>query len=434
MEEKTTAEKKVATRKIKGDPVIWGVFIMLCIISIIEVFSASSNLTYKTSNYWGPICKHVFLLGWGVLFMLATMNMKCKYFKLVMPLALFFSFVLLIICFFVGAINDGHRWIPIPLIGLRFQPSEMAKGAIVLAVATILSAMQTETGVDKRAFRFIISVSGVFLILIGLENLSTAALLGAVVIMMMWIGRVPKRQMGKLMGFLAILAVSLLAIVMIFGHDNNKEAVNDPRMAMVDKNKANAGNEEKGKGAKRIGRIDTWKSRIDKFLDGNEVPPEKFDLNNDAQEGYSQIAIASSNMMGKGPGNSTMRDYLPQAFSDFIYSIIIEEMGLIGAVGVCLLYIILLFRTMTIASRCANTFPALLIIGIALLLVTQALFNMGVAVRCLPVTGQPLPLISKGGTSSIMNCVYIGMILSVSRSAKKKNETTHIPATTPIAA
>ena len=429
MAEETTAEKKVATRKIKGDPVIWGVFIMLCIISIIEVFSASSNLTYKTSNYWGPICKHVFLLGWGVLFMLATMNLKCKYFKLVMPLALFISFILLIICFFVGAVNDGHRWIPIPVIGMKFQPSEMAKGAVVLAVATILSAMQTDTGVDKRAFKFIITVSGGFIILIGL-----AALLGAVVLMMMWIGRIPKRQLGKLMGSLAILAVGGLIIVMAFGHDKEKEAEEDPRMAMVDKNKVKATDKEDSKEPKLFHRLDTWKSRIDKFLDGKDVPPEKFDLNNDAQEGYSQIAIASSNMMGKGPGNSTMRDYLPQAFSDFIYSIIIEEMGLIGAVGVCLLYIILLFRTMTIASRCANTFPALLIIGIALMLVTQALFNMGVAVGWLPVTGQPLPLISKGGTSSIMNCVYIGMILSVSRSAKKKNETAHIPTATPIAA
>lgn len=434
MAEETTAEKKVATRRIKGDPVIWGVFIMLCIISIIEVFSASSNLTYKTSNYWGPICKHVFLLGWGVLFMLATMNLKCKYFKLVMPLALFISFVLLIICFFVGAVNDGHRWIPIPVIGMKFQPSEMAKGAVVLAVATILSAMQTDTGVDKRAFKFIIFVCSGFIVLIGLENLSTAALLGAVVLMMMWIGRIPKRQLGKLMGFLAILAVGGLIIVMAFGHDKEKEAEEDPRMAMVDKNKVKATDKEDSKEPKLFHRLDTWKSRIDKFLDGKDVPPEKFDLNNDAQEGYSQIAIASSNMMGKGPGNSTMRDYLPQAFSDFIYSIIIEEMGLIGAVGVCLLYIILLFRTMTIASRCANTFPALLIIGIALLLVTQALFNMGVAVGWLPVTGQPLPLISKGGTSSIMNCVYIGMILSVSRSAKKKNETAHIPTATPIAA
>ena len=127
-------------------------------------------------------------------------------------------------------------------------------------------------------------------------------------------------------------------------------------------------------------------------------------------------------MVGKGPGNSTARDYLPQAFSDFIYAIIVEEMGVIGAFVVCLLYLILLFRTAKIASRCVYTFPALLIMGFALLLVTQALFNMAVAVGLAPVTGQPLPLISKGGTSSIVNCVYIGVILSVSYSAKKKDD------------
>lgn len=426
MTEDTTTEKKATKRKIKGDPVIWGVFIFLCTISIIEVFSASSNLTYKTSNYWGPVMKHVFLLGWGVMFMFATMNVKCKYFKLIMPVALGFSFILLIICYFVGAINDGHRWIPIPIIGMQFQPSEMAKGSVVLAVATILSAMQTDNGVDRRAYRYIMIVAGVFLVLIGLENLSTAVLLGFVVILMMWIGRVPKRQLGQLLGGLAIAAVLGIATVMIFGKDNKKEADKDPRMAMVENNpqKGKAQGDKKQRGL--LHRLDTWKGRIDKFLDGNDVPPEKFDLNNDAQEGYSQIAIASSNMMGKGPGNSTMRDYLPQAFSDFIYAIIVEEMGLLGAVGVCLLYIILLFRTAAIANRCANTFPALLVMGIALLLVTQAFFNMGVAVGWLPVTGQPLPLISKGGTSSIMNCVYIGMILSVSRSAKKKDEQSNI--------
>ena len=153
------------------------------------------------------------------------------------------------------------------------------------------------------------------------------------------------------------------------------------------------------------------------------MPPEEFDLNNEAQVGYSNIAIASSNMVGKGPGNSTARDYLPQAFSDFIYAIIVEETGVVGAFIVCLLYIIILFRTAAIANRCVNTFPALLIIGFSLLLVTQALFNMMVAVGLAPVTGQPLPLISKGGTSSIVNCVYIGVILSVSYSAKKKDNT-----------
>ena len=168
--------------------------------------------------------------------------------------------------------------------------------------------------------------------------------------------------------------------------------------------------------------MDTWKGRINEFFNNEPVPPEKFDLDTKAQVGYSNIAIASSNMVGKGPGNSTARDYLPQAFSDFIYSIIIEEMGVEGAAIVCFLYIILLFRTASIASRCVNTFPALLVMGMALLLVTQAMFNMMVAVGLAPVTGQPLPLISKGGTSSIMNCVYIGVILSVSYSAKKKDD------------
>ena len=140
------------------------------------------------------------------------------------------------------------------------------------------------------------------------------------------------------------------------------------------------------------------------------------------QVAHANIAIASSNVVGKGPGNSVERDFLSQAFSDFIYAIIIEEMGIWGAFGVCLLYIILLFRTATIANRCANAFPALLIMGIALLLVTQAFFNMMVAVGLVPVTGQPLPLISRGGTSTIMNCVYIGIILSVSYTAKKKDD------------
>lgn len=430
MQEATTTTK----RKVKGDPIIWGVFIFLCLISITEVFSASSNLTYKTSNYWGPVTKHVFLLLWGVGLMFATMNMKCKYFKLVMPVALFTSLLLLIICYFVGAINDGHRWIPIPVIGMQFQPSEMAKGAVILAVATILSAMQTENGIDKRAFKYICIVSGVFIVLIGLENLSTAMLLGIVVVAMMWIGRIPKRQIGQLLGTLAIAALLGLSAIMIFGHDKNEKQANDPRMSMVDNTAAKKSLKEDKKSSGILHRLDTWKSRIDKFLDGGEVPPEKFDLDNDAQEGYSQIAIASSNLVGKGPGNSTMRDYLPQPFSDFIYAIIIEEMGLFGAIGVCLLYIILLFRTAKIADRCVNTFPALLIIGIALMLTTQALFNMGVAVGWLPVTGQTLPLISKGGTSSIMNCIYIGMILSVSRSAKKKEYTDATAVATATAA
>jgi len=181
-------------------------------------------------------------------------------------------------------------------------------------------------------------------------------------------------------------------------------------------------NKKKDEGifAKVFHRADTWKSRIYKFMNSEEVTPEKFDLDKDAQVGHANIAIASSNIVGRGPGNSVERDFLSQAFSDFIYAVIIEEMGIIGAVVVAMLYIILLFRTGIIANRCENTFPAFLAMGLALLLVTQALFNMCVAVGLAPVTGQPLPLVSKGGTSTIINCVYVGAILSVSRSAKKK--------------
>ena len=156
-----------------------------------------------------------------------------------------------------------------------------------------------------------------------------------------------------------------------------------------------------------------------KFADDKEVAPEDYDLDKDAQVAHANIAIASSNVLGKGPGNSEQRDFLAQAFSDFIFAIIIEEMGFVGSGLVVLLYIFLLFRAARIASRCEYNFPAFLVMGLGLLLVIQALFNMMVAVGLAPVTGQPLPLISKGGTSTIINCAYIGAMLSISRISKK---------------
>lgn len=419
------ADKTVTNSKLKGDGIIWAVFFALCIISIIEVFSASSNLTYKTSNYWGPVIKHTLLLGVGVLFMITTMNIKCKYFKLVTPFALGLSLFTLLACLFFGhSTNGAARWINLGII--QFQPSELAKGSVVLAEAQILSALQTEHGADKRAFKYILLLSGVFLAFIVTENLSTAFLLGMVVVLLMWIGRVPKRLIGNLLGTLVLAAFLGVAAIMMFGTDPKQSVNDDPRKTMTENVTADKAEDTKKEStsifSKVLHRMDTWKGRINEFLNNEPVPPEKFDLDNKAQVGYSNIAIASSNLVGKGPGNSTARDYLPQAFSDFIYSIIIEETGVVGAAIVCLLYIILLFRTASIANRCVNTFPALLIMGMSLLLVTQAMFNMMVAVGLAPVTGQPLPLISKGGTSSIMNCVYIGVILSVSYSAKKKDD------------
>jgi len=283
---------------------------------------------------------------------------------------------------------------------------------MILATAQILSAMQTDNGADKHAIKFILLVCVVIIPFIAAENLSTAALLGVVIFFMMVVGRIPAQQLGKLIGGVVIFIVTIVTLVMVLGKDIKQE---DPKNNLTEQ----VAQDEETRSGGIFHRFDTWKSRIDKFLYSKEVRPEEVDLDKDAQVAHANIAIASSNIIGKGPGNSVERDFLSQAFSDFIYAIIIEETGIIGAFVVAMLYIILLFRTGRIANRCENNFTAFLAMGLAVLLVTQALFNMCVAVGLAPVTGQPLPLISKGGTSSIINCVYIGAILSVSRSATK---------------
>ena len=408
--------KKTLSNIFKGDKVIWMIFFFLCIISVVEVFSASSGLTYKSGSYMSPLVKHLGILLMGIFCMVITLNIKCKYFKILTPFMLIISFFTLIWVFIAGqSTNGAQRWVS--LIGIQFQPSEIAKGTLVLATAQILSALQTNHGADKNAFKFILIVCAFIVPLIGLENLSTAALLCLVILLMMVIGRVPMRQLGKLLGVTLAFILAVFAGVMLLGTDRGNVNSNKKMTEQVEQ-----GKKEEGMLAKVFHRADTWKSRIDKFTSSEEVAPSEVDLDKDAQVAHANIAIASSNVVGKGPGNSVERDFLSQAFSDFIYAIIIEELGVEGAVGVAVLYIMLLFRTGRIASRCENNFPALLAMGLALLLVTQALFNMCVAVGLAPVTGQPLPLVSKGGTSTMINCIYVGVILSVSRSAKKKGE------------
>ena len=404
--------KKIGNN-FKGDKVIWMVFFFLCIISIVEVFSASSNLTYKSQNYMGPIVFHTITIILGAIVAVVTLNIPCRYFKLMTPFLLIITIILLLWVLATGEkTGDASRWINI--FGLTFQPSEIAKGTIVLATAQILSAMQRENGADKKAFKYILFIVVPIAFLIMVENLSTAALLCTVVYLMMILGRVPTIQLVKLAGVVMGLALVGLLLIMAVGNDNN---------VSVDKattEQVAAAPKEKSKIEKLLHRADTWKSRIKKFSNKQEITPDQYDLDKDAQVAHANIAIVSSNIIGKGPGQSVERDFLSQAFSDFIFAIVIEELGIVGATGVVFLYIVLLYRTARIASRCENNFPAFLAMGLALLLVIQAAFNMLVAVGIAPVTGQPLPLISKGGTSTIINCAYIGVILSVSRSAKKR--------------
>ena len=405
---------KTLNNIFKGDKVIWMVFFFLCVISVVEVFSASSELTYKGGNYMAPILKHMALLLIGIVCMVVTLNIKCKYFKIVTPFMIIISLITLLWVFVAGqSTNGAQRWIA--LLGFQFQPSEIAKGTMILATAQILSAMQTDKGADRHAMGYVIAVWLMLVPLIMVENLSTAALLSLVVLIMMVVGRVPGKQLGKLLGLLTLAGIFVISVVWFTGKDETQNPNNLTEQV-----------DNKQDGSKRSGgilhRMDTWKARINKFVNHKELAPNEVDLDKDAQVAHANIAIATANYVGKGPGNSVERDFLSQAFSDFIYAIIIEEMGIEGALFVALLYIILLFRTGRIASRCENNFPAFLAMGLALLLVTQALFNMCVAVGLAPVTGQPLPLVSRGGTSTIINCVYIGVILSISRSAKKKEQ------------
>lgn len=384
----------------KGDKVIWTIFLMLCLISVVEVFSAASMLAYKSGDHWRAISQHSLYLMVGAAVVILVHKVPCRLFRLIPVLALPASLILLPLAMFVGQrVNGAGRWLQV--CGVQFQPSELGKMAVVTSVALILAMMQEERGAHPRAFRLILTVTGAVCLLIVPENFSTAAMLFAVSFLMMYIGRVPLKQLGRLLGVFAIVAglAGTMAAV-------TPDEVLDEMPGMH--------------------RVTTWKHRIAGFFSGEEVPPEKFDIDKDAQVAHAHIAIATSNLIGKMPGNSVERDFLSQAFSDFIFAIIIEELGLFGGAFVVFLYMVLLLRVGRIAGQCPKKYLSFLIMGIALLLVCQALVNMMVAVGLFPVTGQPLPLISKGGTSILINCAYIGIILGVSRYVEKCKELEHL--------
>lgn len=378
----------------KGDKAIWIIFLFLCLISIVEVFSASSTLTYKSGDHWGPITNHLTMLLVGTVIVWIVHNIPCRWFKTFIAL-LPISWILLGAVFVIGAITNGaKRWIDLGFI--QFQPSEIAKMGTIISVAFILSKMQEEKGANPKAFKYIMIVTLFTCALIFTENLSTCVLLAISVFLMMFIGRIPMKQIGLLVVTCTFLLITGgLTIKFVPAETWDKVGLH---------------------------RMVTWQNRLESHFNKQEVPAAKFNIYEDSQVAHANIAIASSNILGKGPGNSVQRDFLSQAFSDFIYAIIIEELGLIGGASVAILYILLLMRIGRIARKCDKSYYVFLITGIGILIMTQALFNMLVAVGIMPVTGQPLPLISKGGTSTLINCVYIGMILSISRYVNDRKQ------------
>ena len=388
-------------RWMQGDMVIWMVFLFLCMISVIEVYSATSTMTYKNGHYWDPVLRHSVFLGIGVVFAWIITQVSCNWFKLGSLVVLGVSILFLIAVLFTDKINNGARWLEIGK--LSFQPSELAKMGLIGFSSFVLSTSRDENGASKIGTKWVLGITAFVLFLIAFENLSTAAIIAITILGVLFYAQAPKKYMAIIMGLILLgLVLGGTSVYALSKSDTLMEKVANGPLPLLH-------------------RVPTWVHRL--TPDG-DIPenPEDYKLTENVQTTHANIAIGTCGILGKGPGNSVQRDYLPQAYSDFIYAIIIEETGVFGLFGVMFLYLLLMWQSMKIASRCKSRFPSYLVMGLALMIVIQAIVNMGVATGAFPVTGQPLPLISRGGTSTFVNCAYFGMILSVSRTAKRKEE------------
>ena len=379
-------------RIFRGDKGIWFIFMFLCMISIIEVFSATSQMSYDSGNFWGPISAHCIHMIIGVVMVILVHLLPYKYWKVLGPILLSISFILLVYLAVAGkTINGSARWIP--FFGFTLQPSEIAKLSVIMTVALLLSRLETDDIRSSwKTFGWIMGITILFCIFIALENLSTAGLLFLVVVIMTLLGGVPQKITLPVYGGGALLAGLVLAFLILTPPKTMSWIAEKTPLHAV-----------------------TWQNRMKDFVVVLPDNPADYRITDkNRQISHALIAVASSGIIGTGPGNSVQRDFLSHADCDFIFAIILEELGLVGAIFVLLLYIALLVRVGKIARRCPSRFSALLVMGCALMLVTQAFTHMLISVNMFPVTGQPLPLISRGGTSVIISCMYIGIILNIS--------------------
>ncbi len=369
-------------RYFKGDRVIWLIIVLLSVVSLLAVYSSTGSLAYRyqggnTAYYF---IKQLSFLGAGLAVIFLVHLIPYKVYSPLAPLLLYIAIPLLLVTLLFGTnINQAARWLEIPGLGVTIQTSDFAKLALVLYVARLLSLRQNDIKDLKKTFIPLVIPIAIVCLLILPANFSTAVMLGLVCWIMLFIGRISLRH---LIGFSG-LGVLLIGLFVFIALQTNS-----------------------------ISRVQTWKNRIENFSSGESGE------NYQAQQ--SKIAIATGGVVGKGPGNSTQRNMLPHPYSDFIYAIIIEEYGLIGGGLVLFFYMVLLFRAGIIIKKARRTFPAFLAMGLTLLLVFQAMVNMAVAVNLIPVTGQPLPLVSMGGTSLLFTSASFGILLSISRSQNKE--------------
>jgi cell division protein FtsW len=370
-------------KKINGDKTIWAVVVLLSILSILSVYSSIATLAYKyhSGDTGFFLLRQVGFILFGFVLMFLTHKVRSGYYSRFAIIAMIVAIPLLLLTLLTGSnINHASRWLEIPVVNLTFQTSDFAKIALIMYVARTLAVKQDVIKDFKSAFLPIVIPVLVVCGLILPANFSTAAILFLTSMILMFIGRIKLKYIFSLMGFGVVCFGLFILFIFMFPNVNN--------------------------------RVATWKARIENFSEGKSA--------GNYQVEQSKIAIATGGMFGKGPGKSTQRNFLPHPYSDFIYAIIIEEYGMVVALIVIFLYLILLYRAVRIATKCQKIFPSLLAIGCSFSLVFQAMINMMVAVNLVPVTGQPLPLVSMGGTSLWVTSIAIGMILSSSRELEKE--------------
>jgi len=377
------------SKYLKGDRTIWIVALFLALVSLLAVYSSISSLAVKrdgSTMYF--LFKHGLMLVTGGVIMYIVHKQRYTIFSKLSSLLIWVTAGLLLFTLMKGSnLNDASRWITIPGINQSFQTSDLAKVVLIVYLARVLSRSE-EIYVDFKQFLVKVGLPiGVICGLIFPANFSTAALLFLICLLILFVASVPWKHIGGLVG------VGLLAVVVLFSFNS---------MLPED--------------AQFLGRAGTWKARIDRWTNGTD---EALDVNENYQVVHANIAIASGGFIPNGPGNGTSRNFLPHPYSDMIFAFIINEYGsILGGLGLLFLYLILFLRACNVAAKSERKFGMLVTMGLSMSLVIQALINMAVAVSLVPVTGQPLPLVSMGGTSIWFTCLAIGIILSVSRASE----------------
>ena len=388
--------------KTKGDRVIWALVILLALVSLLAVYSATGSLAYK--NYRGNtevyLFKQIAFILAGILVIYFAHLVNYTFYSRVAKIAFLISLPLLFYTLFFGVkMNEGSRWIRLPLINMTMQTSDFARLALFMYLARLISKKQDVIKDFKKGFLPIMAPVAITCLFIAPANLSTALLLGSSCLLLMFIGRISTRHILLTIGAALIPILFLFSAAIVrHGKVKNEDAVVAPAKSS----------------STLFGRIDTWIGRMESFIYGStEADEGAYQVN------QAKIAISKGGVFGVGPGNSTTRDYLPQAYNDFIYAIIIEEYGLMGGAFIMFIYLVFLYRCIRIYKRCPFAFGAFLALGLSFSLAIQAVANMAVTVNLFPVTGVTLPLVSMGGTSFIFTCLAIGIILSVSRNVEQ---------------